>query len=142
MCFCFALRNLCDLCFDCVFILTIFIFSSSAFFTNRNNAKTLGVVILIIFSIDFGRFYMQTFMSLTLFIERNVDRHFFNRIIPTAMYQSIILFLLLCFHRCLPYFGCGLGKGKTNPSFTDKFALGIFVYRIGFLILSFKHYSC
>lgn len=118
-------------------VLTIcYIFIISFFYQPQQRKKLWALIILIVFSIAFWALYLQTFMSLTLFIERNVDRHFFGWTILTAMYQAINPFFIIILSPLFAMFWLRLGKKKTNPSFPIKFVLGILFIGIGFLTLS------
>ncbi len=111
----------------------LFILLKSFAYKGQQRQKLWALIILIIFSIVFWSLYMQTFLSITLFINRNVDRHFFDWMIPTAMFQSINPFFIIVLSPLFAKLWIVLGKKKKDFSAPTKFALGIFFIGLGFL---------
>jgi POT family proton-dependent oligopeptide transporter len=110
----------------------------SAFFENKiQRHKLIALIILMIFSILFWAIYVQTFSSLTLFTERNVDRHIFGSIIPTGMFQSINPFFIIVLSPLLAILWLKLNQSssKLNLSVAMKFALALILIGVGFLSL-------
>lgn len=91
---------------------------------------------LLIFSAIFWALYFQTFLSVTLFIDRSVDRQILGRTIPTAMFQGLNAFYIIALSPLLAKFWIWLEKNKMNPSDPLKFALGLFFMGAGFLVLA------
>lgn len=91
---------------------------------------------LLLFSTFFWALYFQTFLSVTLFIDRAVDRHIFGFTIPTAMFQGFNPAYIIILSPLLAKFWLWLEKNKMNPSGPLKFALGILFMGCGFLTLA------
>lgn len=105
--------------------------------------KMVVLLILLVFSIIFWTLYYQVFLSITLFIERIVDRgtpmlgHLFaGGKIPTPMFQAIAPFIIIIGSPLLGMLWLALGKRKLNPSAPIKFGIGLLLMGIGFFILS------
>lgn len=119
--------------FACLTILYIFCISFT--YKGSQRKKLWALIILIVFSIVFWSLYMQTFLSLTLFIERNVNRHVFSWVIPTAMFQSINPLFIILLSPILAKLWLYLAKHKKDFSTPSKFALGILLIGLGFISL-------
>ncbi len=91
---------------------------------------------LLIFSAIFWSLYFQTFLSVTLFIDRAVDKQIFGFNIPTAMFQGFNPFYIIALSPLLAKFWIWLEKNKLSPSDPLKFALGILCMGAGFLVLA------
>jgi POT family proton-dependent oligopeptide transporter len=91
---------------------------------------------LLIFSTIFWALYFQTFLSVTLFIDRSVDRQVLGFTIPTAMFQGFNPIYIIVLSPLLAKFWLWLEKNKMNPSDPLKFALGLFFMGAGFLVLA------
>lgn len=109
--------------------------------------KMVVLLILLFFSIVFWTLYYQLFLSITLFIQRIVDRtipvsfgflhHFFPEgQIPTAMFQSITPIVIILGSPILGALWLALAKRGKNPSAPMKFGLGILLMSIGFFVLA------
>jgi POT family proton-dependent oligopeptide transporter len=91
---------------------------------------------LLIFSTIFWALYFQTYLSVTLFIDRSVDRQVLGYTIPTAMFQGFNSFYIIALSPVLAQIWIWLERNKISPSDPLKFALGLFFMGIGFLILA------
>jgi POT family proton-dependent oligopeptide transporter len=116
-------------------LVTLFIYTSLRR-TKEERNRMLACLVLIIFSIVFWTLYQQAPMSVNLFTERNLDRHFFDWVIPTASYQSLNPFFIIA---CTPLMN-GLWKranrnGKMFP-IALKFVIGTALMGLGFLVLN------
>jgi len=128
---------------DALIILAVIAFSVllvSAFFEDKfQRHKLIALVLLMVFSILFWALYFQTFSSLTLFTERNVNREIFHHIIPTGMFQSVNPFFIIAISPFLAALWLKLNKSNSrfNPSTPMKFAFGLILVGLGFLTLTF-----
>jgi len=110
----------------------------SAFFENKvQRYKLIALIILMIFSIVFWALYFQTFSSLTLFTDRNIDRSFFGHIIPTGMFGSINPFFIIILAPLLATLWLKMNQSHTtfHLSTASKFALALVLVGLGFLTL-------
>ena len=96
----------------------------------------IAALVLIVLSVGFWALYNQTFTSLMLFANRNMDKQlFYWHITPefTQFYNGFFIIILSPFFN---YLWMSLNKYKLNPSFPMKFALGILFMSLGFLLLT------
>jgi proton-dependent oligopeptide transporter, POT family len=100
--------------------------------------KKVGVIaILFFFSTMFWAGFEQAGSSLNLFAERFTDREFLVWEIPAGYFQSINSLFIICF---APLFGAmwvWLAKRNLEPSSPLKFAFGLLLLGIGFLVMYF-----
>ncbi|MFC4872981.1 peptide MFS transporter [Negadavirga shengliensis] len=99
--------------------------------------KVLVIAILFSFSAIFWSGFEQAGSSLNLFAERFTNRHVFGWEIPTGYFQSINSIFIIIF---APLFGAmwvWLGRRNLEPSSPLKFAIGLLLLGIGFLIMYF-----
>jgi POT family proton-dependent oligopeptide transporter len=97
--------------------------------------KLIVAIILIIFSVAFWSLYQQSFMSLTLFLDRDVNKQVFGMLIPTSTIGTLNGFFLIGLAPILVMFEKFLTKRKINLHVATKFALGILLMGIGYMIL-------
>lgn len=105
--------------------------------------KMVVLLILLVFSIIFWTLYYQVFLSITLFIERIVNRsppllaHLFaGGKIPTPMFQAIDPLIIIIGSPLLGMLWLALGKRKLNPSAPIKFGMGLLLMGLGFCLLA------
>lgn len=96
--------------------------------------KMLAFLILTVFAILFWAIYVQSWTSLTLFTEKITDRHFFNWIIPTAMFQSVNPFFIVALTPVLTFLWVKTSGTRFELSTPGKFALAMFAMSAGYLI--------
>ena len=103
--------------------------------------KLFVCVTLIFFSIAFWALYQQAPMSLTLFIDRDVERHMMGMTIPSssvwALNGMFIILLTPVVIRVWKY----LAKINKEPSTVMKFAIGIALMGFGYLVLTLAAYQ-
>ncbi|MEX2568084.1 MAG: peptide MFS transporter [Cyclobacteriaceae bacterium] len=99
--------------------------------------KVLVILILFVFSSIFWSGFEQAGSSLNLFAERFTNRSFFGWEIPAGYFQSINSIFIIIF---APFFGAmwvALSKRNLEPSSPLKFAFGLLLLGIGFLVMYF-----
>ncbi|WP_114750882.1 peptide MFS transporter [Pleomorphovibrio marinus] len=100
--------------------------------------KRVGVIaILFLFSTMFWAGFEQAGSSLNLFAERFTNREFLSWEIPAGYFQSINSLFIISF---APLFGAmwvWLGRKNLEPSSPLKFAFGLLLLGIGFLVMVF-----
>ena len=114
----------------------IFLVWNAAKLGKIEQRKMLVLGSLLIFSAIFWALYFQTFLSVTLFIDRAADRQFFGLTIPTAMFQGFNPIYIILVSPVLAKFWLGLEENNIHLSDPFKFALGIFFMGAGFLVLA------
>lgn len=99
--------------------------------------KVLVFAIVISFSAVFWAGFEQAGSSLNLFAERFTDRQVLGWEIPTGYFQSINSIFIIIF---APFFGAmwvWLARRNMEPTSPLKFAFGLLLLGIGFLIMYF-----
>lgn len=93
------------------------------------------ILILLLFTTLFFSFFEQAGSSLTLFASENVNRNFLGSVIPASLFQSVNPMFILIFASPLSILWMQLAQRQKEPSTPFKFALGILLLSLGFLIL-------
>lgn len=105
---------------------------------DNDEKKKVGVIaILFLFSAMFWSGFEQAGSSLNLFADRFTDRTVLGWEIPTGYFQSINSLFIIIF---APIFGAmwvWLGRRNLEPSSPLKFAFGLILLGIGFLVMYF-----
>jgi proton-dependent oligopeptide transporter, POT family len=105
---------------------------------SRDDQKKVTVIgILFIFSCLFWSGFEQAGSTLNLFAERFTDRTFMGWEIPAGYFQSINSMFIIIF---APFFGAmwvWLGRMNLEPSSPLKFASGLLLLGMGFLVMYF-----
>ena len=78
--------------------------------------------------------FEQAGTSLTLFAERNVDRHIFGWEMPSTMTQFFNPFFIVVFGSIFSVMWVKLAKMGKNPSIPVKFGLAFLQIALGFLV--------
>lgn len=119
-----------------------YVIGSYAVKTSRHERRNLLVcLILIIFSIVFWAIYYQAPMSLTLFLERNVDRHVFGMHIPASEFWALNgLALVLLSPFIIKFWQFQQRRGK-GTSAAQKFMLGTVFMALGYFVLQYSTHS-
>lgn len=118
-------------------IATIFyVLTVSTQLDRYQHRRILVLLVLILFSVIFWSLYYQTFSSITLFIDRVVNRNILGTTIPTAMFQSIGPTVIIVFSPILSWLWMALAKRGKPLTAPMRFAIGIFQMSCGFLILT------
>ena len=112
-----------------------FIYSSLKREKEERN-KMLACLALIIFSIVFWILYQQAPTSVTLFTERNVDRHIFGFLIPTVSYQSLNPFFIIACTPLMNWFWKRMNTRQGGFPIALKFMLATLLMGLGFLVLT------
>jgi POT family proton-dependent oligopeptide transporter len=111
-------------------------YAISATATERRHL--LACVVLILFSIVFWALYYQAPMSLTLFLERNVDREIFGYVIPASEFWALnALALPILSPFIIKYWQYQQRKGKESSA-AKKFTLGILLMSLGYMLLEYS----
>lgn len=97
--------------------------------------KLLALLILIISSIVFWALYFQMYFSLNLFIDRAVQRNWFNINWPTVLFMSFEAMFLLLLGKFFASLWQRLAQSGHNPSIAFKFAVANLAITIGFFLV-------
>ncbi|MFM2285416.1 MAG: hypothetical protein RLZZ543_913 [Bacteroidota bacterium] len=97
--------------------------------------RMIVLVLLMFFNIVFWACFEQAGSSLTLFADRNVNRHFMGYEIGAATTQFFNPLYILIFGTIFSVMWIKLTKIGKNPSIPMKFGLGIVQLGLGYLIV-------
>ncbi len=97
--------------------------------------RMLAAIYFILAQIPFWALFEQAGSSLNLFTGSLVDRNMMGLIVPAPVFQSLnSMFIIFC-APVLAFLWIKLAKRNLNPSTSVKFALGVFMAGLGFLVL-------
>jgi len=97
--------------------------------------RMIVLILLMLFNIVFWACFEQAGSSLTLFADRNVDRHFMGFEIGAATTQFFNPLYILIFGTIFSVMWIKLSKIGKNPSIPMKFGLGIVQLGLGYLVV-------
>lgn len=98
--------------------------------------KMLASLILILISVVFWALYNQTFTSLTLFADRNMTHQFLGINLDAEAMQFFNPFFIIALSPILSFLWVYLNKRQKNPSIPTKFACGVLLVALGFVVLA------
>jgi proton-dependent oligopeptide transporter, POT family len=105
---------------------------------SKDDRNKVGVIaILFLFSALFWSGFEQAGSTLNLFAERFTNRNFLGWEIPAGYFQSVNAMFIIIF---APFFGAlwvWLGRKNLEPSSPIKFAMGLLLLGLGFLVMYF-----
>ena len=101
--------------------------------TERNH--TFVIVVLFITSAVFWSGFEQAGSSLTLFADRYTDRMVFGFEIPASWFQSLNPFYIVVLAPVFAAVWVKLARRQLDPSMPGKFAIGLFILGLGFLVM-------
>ena len=96
--------------------------------------RMVALVIMMVINVIFWACFEQAGTSLTLFADRNVDRHIFGWLMPASMTQFFNPFFIVVLGSVFTWMWVKLDKIGKNPSIPMKFSLGILQLGAGFLL--------
>ncbi|MCX7120436.1 MAG: peptide MFS transporter [Gammaproteobacteria bacterium] len=97
--------------------------------------KMLACIFLILISIVFWAIYFQMFFSMNLFIERAVDRQFFQFKLPAPIFPGLESVFLIGLGFYVAHLWQKLASLNKNPGSPLKFALSMLSMAIAFFII-------
>ena len=101
--------------------------------TQRN--KMIACLILILVSVGFWAIYNQTFTSLMLYADRNMNKEFLGFTIDAEFTQFFNPFFIVLLSPILSRLWTLLHKKQHNPSTPTKFSFGVLFMALGFFFL-------
>jgi POT family proton-dependent oligopeptide transporter len=99
--------------------------------------KMIACLVLILISVGFWAIYNQTFTSLMLYADRNMNKEFLGFTIDAEFTQFFNPFFIVLFSPILSRLWMSLSRRKNNPSIPLKFSYGILFMALGFFFLGF-----
>lgn len=98
-------------------------------------AKLMAFWILTVVSVMFWALYMLAPSALNIFVDRNVNRMVWGHLIPTVTVQSLNPFFIMTLGPLLSLFWLRLSRRDRIFSTPAKFAFGILLMGVGYLVL-------
>ena len=105
--------------------------------TSEERKNMLACLILTAISVGFWSLYNQTFTSLTLFADRNMQHHLFGFAFDAEASQFFNPLFIITISPFLSRLWINLDTRKLNPSAQGKFFLGTLSMALGILLLAF-----
>lgn len=102
--------------------------------------KMLASLVLILISVAFWSLYNQTFTSLMLFADRNMDKHILGIPLDAEATQFFNPFFIILLSPILSRLWIKMDRVSLNPSIQIKFSLGVLFMSTGFLLLAVGTY--
>jgi POT family proton-dependent oligopeptide transporter len=99
--------------------------------------KLIACLILILISVGFWAIYNQTFTSLMLYADRNMNKEFLGITIDAEFTQFFNPFFIVLFSPILSRLWIALHRKKQNLSTPTKFSFGVLFMALGFFFLGF-----
>lgn len=97
--------------------------------------KMIACLVLILISVGFWAIYNQTYTSLMLYADRNMNKEFLGITIDAQFTQFFNPFFIVLFSPILSRLWIRLHKQKHNPSTPTKFSFGVLFMALGFFFL-------
>ncbi len=98
--------------------------------------RLIVAMVLTIYSILFWSFFFQGGSSLTLFADRNIDRHLFGWTIKASMLESVNPMFIILLSGPFSAMWVKLSRIKKEPSTPMKFVWGTLLLGVGFGIFA------
>lgn len=116
-------------------ILGYLLFQASKYETVQKQ-RIWVIVILLLFTTVFWTFFELAGSAMNLFTERNVNKNFLGMQLTTTFFQSVNPLFIMLFAPVFSWLWIKLGNAGKEPSAPYKFALGLTLLGLGFLILT------
>lgn len=113
-------------------------FAYMLFFAGLNSAEQKRVLVMIALFVACAMFWAgfeQTGSSLNLFADRYTDRDIFGWNMPAGVLQNINPFFIIIFSPVFAALWVNLGRRNLDLSAPAKFALGLILMGVGFVVM-------
>ncbi|MEO7080052.1 MAG: peptide MFS transporter [Flavobacteriales bacterium] len=114
----------------------IIIFSDKSL-TGQEKQRISVIFILVAFVIFFWMCFEQAGASLTLFADRQTERHIGTWEMPASYFQSINPLFIITLAPLFGMFWVYLGKHRIEPSSPLKMAMGLGLLALGYAVIAF-----
>ncbi len=119
----------------------VLILATTSYFISKEppaqRKKMIACLVLIVISIAFWSIYNQTFTSLMLFADRNMEKSILGIPLDAEATQFFNPFFIIALSPMLSRLWVKLDNHSLNPSIQMKFSLGVLFMCLGFLFLAF-----
>lgn len=94
------------------------------------------IVLLLLFTTVFWTFFELAGSAMNLFTERNVNKTFLGMTFTTTFFQSVNPLFIMLFAPVFSWLWITLSKAGKEPAAPYKFAVGLSLLGLGFLVLT------
>lgn len=105
--------------------------------TPVERSRILVIFILAFFVIFFWGAFEQAGASLTIFADRQTDRHIFGWEMPASYFQSVNPLAIIALAPVFSALWLNLGNKNAEPSTPKKMALGLVLVAVGYLLIAY-----
>ncbi len=109
--------------------------------TKDERDRIVVIFILAFFVIFFWGAFEQAGASLTIFADRQTDRHIFGWEMPASYFQSVNAFAILLLAPLFSSIWLRLGNRGKEPSSPKKMALGLALISFGYAVIAYAVYG-
>lgn len=109
--------------------------------TKQERDRILVIFILAFFVIFFWGAFEQAGASLTIFADRQTDRHIFGWEMPASYFQSVNPLAIIILAPLFSSMWLKLGSRGKEPSSPKKMALGLALVSLGYAVIAFAVYG-
>ncbi|MFT6835375.1 MAG: POT family proton-dependent oligopeptide transporter, partial [Francisellaceae bacterium] len=120
----------------CVIVSLLFLIRLFIKISPAEKKGLFSICIFMIFGLIFWVFDQQGGSSISLFIERNINRDFFGWMIPAASFQSINPFAILIGGAIVTLLWKMLARMGLSPRALVKITFGMILISIGFFLIA------
>lgn len=117
------------------FILGFLLYQASKY-EEKQKQRIWVIVILLLFTTVFWTFFELAGSAMNLFTERNVNKNFLGLTFTTTFFQSVNPLFIMLFAPIFSWLWIQLGKSGKEPAAPYKFAAGLALLGLGFLVLT------
>lgn len=118
-----------------VVILGYLLFQASKYETAQKQ-RIWVIVILLLFTTVFWTFFELAGSAMNLFTARNINKNFLGLELTTTFFQSVNPLFIMLFAPVFSWLWIQLGKANKEPAAPYKFAVGLTLLGLGFLVLN------
>lgn len=126
--------------YGCSIVLPVFIITDRSL-TSTDKLRIGVIYIIALFVIFFWSAFEQAGSSLTLFADKQCDRHIGDWEMPTTWFQSVNPVVVVAFAPVMAMLWEWLAKRNMEPSSPMKQALGLMCLAVGYLVIAYATYG-
>lgn len=112
------------------------VFKNSSSIKNHEKIALLSMILPLACCIIYFACLLQIYSSISLFIDRNIDRHIFGYNIPTSWFGALEPCFILFSVPLLNYIWSWANKKNIEPNENNKIIIGFLLSAIGFVLFS------
>lgn len=109
--------------------------------TKEERDRIMVIFILAFFVIFFWGAFEQAGASLTIFADRQTDRHLFGWEMPASYFQSVNPLAIILLAPLFSSLWLNLGNRNREPSSPKKMAIGLALVALGYGVIAFAVYG-